>query len=342
MRGSDLTQFDKGQIYALRKHAEWTYQHISDALNLSLSAVTKYCQRNINDPLPHPKRRANCKGQRVTTARFDRLVMRTAEQHPFKGTRQIASDLLPVQHVSHFTINRRLKQSGLLPFSPAVKPKLSEEHKAARLLWAQQHLHTNWSAVIFSDESKFQLSDTTYQFVRRRRNTRLQERFVIPRPNPSSPHCMVWGCFCRDGYSDLVRVEHRLNSEGYVQLLDQHFLPFYYNINNNINIEFYQQDNAPIHTSQLTTNWFTENEIPLLPWPAISPDANPIENVWGRMKQQLHLLPVQPTTFDALFTACQQLWNTLIGEANYRHALVDSMEQRLTAIIDAAGGYTKY
>lgn len=220
MRGSDLTTFQRGQIYALRKHAEWSYQRISDSLNLSLSAVSKYCQRNINDQ----QKRQNCKRQRVTTERFDRHIVQHACKHPFKGTRQIATDLSAVQLVSHFTINRRLNASGFLPFSPAVKPFLSAAHEVARLSWAQNHLQTNWSSVIFSDESKFQMAATKQQFVRRRKNTRLQRSFVIPLQNASSPNCMVWGSFCRDGYSDLVRLENRLNSEGYVEILERYFI----------------------------------------------------------------------------------------------------------------------
>lgn len=337
MRGSDLTPFDKGQIYALRKHAEWSYKKISTALNLTLSAVSKYCQRNVSNLLPNEGKRVNCKGQRITTNRFDRHIVRHSEQNPFKGSRQIASDLCAVQRVSYGTINRRLRDNGLLPFSPAVKPFLSASHKAARLLWAQQHRQTKWSAVIFSDESNFQMN-ITQQFIRRRKGTRLQERFVIPLHNKSSPHCMVWGSFCRDGYSDLVRVQNRFNSEDYVELLEQYLLPFY-QMNN---IEFYQQDNAPIHTSKKTKDWFDDHAIPLLPWAAISPDANPIENIWGRMKHQLHLMAIKPTTCDDLFSTCQELWSTIIGEENYRYTLIDSMERRVSAIIEAAGGYTKY
>ncbi|MEZ0498456.1 transposase [Sphingomonas sp. IW22] len=338
MRGFDLTPFDKGQIYALRKHAEWPYEQIASTLNLTLSAVSKYCQRNINNHLPHEGNRINCKRPRKTTDRFDRHIVRYVEQHPFKGIRQVASDLSAIQNLSYGTINRRLKETGLLSFSPAHKPFLSKAHKAARLVWAQQHRQTTWSAVIFSDESKFQMNNRQ-QFVRRRKNTRLQDRFVNHLPNRSSCHCMVWGSFCRNGYSDLVRIQHRLNSEGYVELLEQNLLPLVDQMNN---IEFYQQDNAPIHTAKFTRDWFDDHDLPLLPWPAISPDANPIENVWGRMKHQLHYMLIKPTTSDALFSTCQDLWSTIMGEENYRYSLVDSMERRLSAIIDAAGGYTKY
>lgn len=43
----------------------------------------------------------------------------------------------------------------------------------------------------------------------------------------------------------------------------------------------FQQDNAPIHTAVSTKKWFQDFGIELLPWPALTPDLNPIENLWG-------------------------------------------------------------
>ena len=49
----------------------------------------------------------------------------------------------------------------------------------------------------------------------------------------------------------------------------------------------YQDDNAPIHTARLVSEWFDEreNEVEHLPWPAHSPDLNIIEPRWGILEK---------------------------------------------------------
>ena len=342
MRGSDLTDFIRGQIFALRRYCDWTYRRIAEAVGVSVAAVTKYCQRNVF-PERGPSRRSNCRGVCVTGERVNRAIERAAVREPFKGSRKIAAEVAEVgRPISYSTVNRRLNSAGLRSFSPAVKPALTDAHMAARLLWAQQHQATDWSTVIFSDESKFQVGHTRPQYVRRRRNQRLLPAFVVTLKNVSVGSCMVWGSFCRDGFSELVLVEGRMNSIHYIDLLDTVLLPFLYRVNNVSNIEYFQQDNCPVHVSAATTQWLENQEINCLPWPAISPDMNPIENVWGNMKHELLLLTVQPSNSAQLFEACRGLWNTLLSNEQFRHSLIDSMPARLAALISAAGGFTRF
>ena len=43
----------------------------------------------------------------------------------------------------------------------------------------------------------------------------------------------------------------------------------------------FQQDNAAIHKSRLTSEWLNEKQVHVTGWPARSQDLNPIENLWG-------------------------------------------------------------
>ena len=49
----------------------------------------------------------------------------------------------------------------------------------------------------------------------------------------------------------------------------------------------------------------------VLPWPAQSPDLNPIEHVRALMKYKLRQLTTYPRNADALFQKLTEIWNSL-------------------------------
>ena len=46
-------------------------------------------------------------------------------------------------------------------------------------------------------------------------------------------------------------------------------------------------DNDSKHRSYISLNCYIDNNIQLLEWPAYSPKLNPIENIWGNIKNNL-------------------------------------------------------
>lgn len=115
----------------------------------------------------------------------------------------------------------------------------------------------------------------------------------------------------------------------------------------------FMQDGDPKHRSQLMMGrrvrvpgggwmrfpgWFRINNVSLLKWPAYSPDLNPIEHCWWRVKKALRGRRFQ--NGDEAWQAVQEAWNAI--PLDYVINLVDSMPRRLRAVILARGGPTKY
>ena len=88
---------------------------------------------------------------------------------------------------------------------------------------------------------------------------------------------MVWGCICYSGTGMLAFIYGNMNTQKYIQTLDQHLWP---SLTKHFadNSWVFQEDNAPAHKSREASVWKERNNIPVFFWPTQSPDLNPIEN----------------------------------------------------------------
>jgi hypothetical protein len=84
---------------------------------------------------------------------------------------------------------------------------------------------------------------------------------------------------------------------------------------------------------------FDELKINVLSWPGNSPDLNPIENLWHFLKRKV--LQMSPTTERELKESIIHCWNHDIS-GHILTSLVDSMPARITEVINAKGGITKF
>ncbi len=99
-----------------------------------------------------------------------------------------------------------------------------------------------------------------------------------------------------------------------------------------------------VHVTKLKSisDWFLEhdNEFTLLKWPLQSPDLNPIEQFWDVVEWVIRIMDVQPTNLQQLRDAIMSIW-TKISEECFQH-LVESMPRRITAVLKAKEGPSRY
>ena len=99
------------------------------------------------------------------------------------------------------------------------------------------------------------------------------------------------------------------------------------------------EDNAPVH-KKVCISVRQELEMRRHQHPPNSPDLNPIENIWAHMKHRIAKEYGHITSVKAMRHAVLHLWEEF-GDHRWDH-LIESMPERIQAVIKAKGGCTSY
>lgn len=331
----ELSLEKRYEIVFLRQHPagpKWSFGKIAKKVRCSKSTAIYWVESYKKNRDLSTKERAG--RPRITTAKQDERITRIAEKEHDVTAVEIQKKMKKLSlEVGVHTVRRRLREAGGKYVNEISKPLLSEEHRKKRLKWAKNHQNFDWSKVIFTDESTFQLFTSkrkVWQFVGRK-------KIIHTVKHPQKVH--VWGCFSSSGFGKLICFQRNLDANFMCRIYDEGLLASASELFGEDNLDwFLQEDNDPKHRSKIAQEWKAANGIKVLAWPSMSPDQNPIENVWRLMKINIQKKKIR--TVRGLKGELVKEWNRLSRDLAVN--LVDSMRRRVAALIDSGGDYTMY
>ena len=212
--------------------------------------------------------------KRKLSAAATRVLRRQVVKNPRVIAKHLQQDLVAAgTEVLVPTVRCILNAKGLHDQTPRRTPLLTQKHKKIRLQFAKNYINKPkrfWDSVLWSDETKLEFfRPMDQQYVWRRKKEAYAEKNTLPTVKHGGGSLMLWGCFASSGTGNLQRVEGKMDSIKYQEILGENVTPSVRKLKLGCHWTF-QQDNDPKHTSKSTKAWFQKKSWKILEWPSQS------------------------------------------------------------------------
>lgn len=122
---------------------------------------------------------------------------------------------------------------------------------------------------------------------------------------------MFWGTFHGSRKGSCLFWEKdwgRINADTYCE----HVVPMIHAYFTTQNGLLFIQDGTPGHRAQQTLNQLAQRGIPVMAWPPYSPDLDPIESVWDKLKGYISTYHQEHVTkYELLHTIVYDAWQSV-------------------------------
>lgn len=317
-------------------------EDIASELGVHPTTVRRYARKlGQNQPIS--------KGGRPTivSLRTKKYIKLSVIRGHLRTAREVHRQLLEFGYnMSYSSAINVLKSMNFFAARKIKKPFLTLKHMKQRLQWAKEHKNwtvERWRQVIFSDETKVNIwGSDGCKYYWKRPGDPLQPHHVEVIMKHGGGSVIMWSCMTSEGAGYACQVyDGAMDSATYQHILGTTLKDSvdYYGIN--WPSWYFQQDNDPKHKSKSTLKWLQDNRVNVISdWPAQSPDLNPMEHIWRQLKLNLSLYKTHAKNTQELWERIEKEWNKFDKDLCCKY--IDTMPDRIRAVIKSKGGYTKY